>query len=144
MHKTRKRVKQYGQQLKGRSRLTNGAALLPSIDHRSFWARRFRDLVGSFQSDLAQDDDALSTGQKALIRRASALCVELEGMEVKFAANQGATVEQLEVFQRATNSLRRVVETLGISRGRLAREVGGVTLGQVLRQGIEDGRGAGP
>jgi hypothetical protein len=97
----RKRKKQYGNVLHGRSKITNGRKLLPSISYRSFWARRFRDLISSFNSDLAQDDDHLSEGQRALIRRASALCVELEHMEVRFAANGGAEIQDLNMFRRS-------------------------------------------
>jgi hypothetical protein len=134
----RRRRKAYGLKLHGRSKITNGKALLPTIDGRSIWARRFRDLYNAFGSDLGQDDTSLSEGQRALIRRASALCVELEHYESKFAENGGAEVDELDTFQRATNSLRRIVETLGTHRGRIARDV--TTLGEVLRQGFEQQR----
>jgi hypothetical protein len=121
----RRRKKQFGNKLHGRSKITNGRALLPSIDGRSLWSRRFRDLNGSFASDLGhgQDDSAMSEGQRALVRRASALCVELELLEVRFARDGGAKVEELDVFQRATNSLRRLCESLGIHQGRIARDI---------------------
>ena len=109
--------------LRTRSRLTNGTVLLPSIDGRSIWSRRFRDLNGLFASDLGNEPESLSEGQKALVRRSSALCVELEAMEDRFARNKGATIQELEVFQRATSTLRRLIESLGINRGRVARDV---------------------
>jgi hypothetical protein len=98
---------------KARSRVTNGVE----------WYRRFRDLNGLFAIDLGGDPTTLSEGQRALVRRAAALCTELELMETRFARNGGAKVVELEVFQRATNSLRRVLECLGIHRGRIARDV---------------------
>lgn len=122
-YKSRARVKDAGTLIKGRSKLTNGYTVLPSIDGRSSWARRFRDLVLSFGSDLGQHEASLSEGQRALCRRASALCVELEAAEVRFARNGGAKVEELEAFQRATNSLRRLCESLGINRGRIPRDI---------------------
>jgi hypothetical protein len=108
---------------KARSRVINGVELLPGIDRRSVWYRRFRDLNGLFAIDLGGDPTTLSEGQRALVRRAAALCTELELMETRFARNGGAKVVELEVFQRATNSLRRVLECLGIHRGRIARDV---------------------
>jgi hypothetical protein len=111
-------------ELQARSKITNGSALLPSVDARGTWGRRFRDLNDSFSSDLGQtDSDALSEGQRALVRRASALCVELERLEVKFARRGGAEVDELNVFQRSVNSLRRVIESLGTHRGRIPRDV---------------------
>jgi hypothetical protein len=140
VYKHRRRVKQYGTKLYGRSKLTNGTRLLPTIDHRSIWARRFSDLNHAFRADLGAtdcDDSLLSEGQRALVRRASALCVELEAMEIRFARNKGAKPDELDVFQRAVNSLRRIIESLGTHRGRIPRDITGLTLGQVLRQGID-------
>jgi hypothetical protein len=121
----RKKRKQFGLKLHGRARITNGRGdgLLPTIDGRSIYARRFRDLCAAFCSDLAEDDTTLSEGQRALIRRASTLCVELEHMEVRFAHNGAADPAELDVFQRAVNSLRRLCETLAIHRGRIPRDV---------------------
>ena len=133
----RKRKKQFGNQLHARSRITNGHSVLPTIDHRSSWARRYRDLNAAFLSDLGQDEDALSEGQRALSKHAAAMCVELEFLTVRFAANGGADIHDLNVFQRVYNTLRRGIESLGVSRGRIARDVTGITLGQVLRAGIE-------
>src|SRR5215471_17112709 len=101
----RKTVKLFGRKLHGASRVTNGRGILATIDGRSIWSRRFRDLNAAFGNDLASDDTTLSEGQRALIRRAAALAVELENLEVRFAHNGGAGVQELDVFQRATNSL---------------------------------------
>jgi hypothetical protein len=128
-----KRKRQYGNKLHGMSRVTNGRQILPTINHRSVWGRRYRDLASSFVSDLAADDDALSEGQRALIRRASALCLECENLEARFAHNGGADSDDLNLFQRTANSLRRIIETLGTNRGRIPRDVTGVTLGELLR-----------
>ena len=48
----------------GRSRVTNGSAILPGVDGRSVWARRFRDLMGLHLSDLG--GDALCPKRSAL------------------------------------------------------------------------------
>jgi hypothetical protein len=115
------------------SRSECGLARQP--DHaNSIWGRRYRDLAASFASDLAQDDGSLSEGQRALIRRASALCLECEFLEAKFAHNGGADADSLNLFQRTANSLRRIIESLGTQHGRLSKDIGGVTLGDLIKQ----------
>jgi predicted polyphosphate/ATP-dependent NAD kinase len=45
--------------------------------------------------------------------------LQLEMMESKFADNDGAaSAHQLEAYQRASNSLRRLLESLGLNNGR--------------------------
>lgn len=128
----RKRKKEYGNTLHARSKITNGHALLPSIDHRSAWARRFKDLYASFLADLG-DEDALSEGQRAEAKYAAVICTELDFLAVKFQQNNGADLDQLNVFQRSYNTLRRGIESLGTHRGRIAKDVT-PTFGQLLRQ----------
>jgi len=108
---------------KFRSALTTGRSLLADIDGRSSTARRFRDLLALYTADLGGPDAGLSEGQLALVRRAATLTTELERMEAKFAQNEGAKIVELEAYQRATNTLRRLLESLTIHRGRIARNV---------------------
>jgi hypothetical protein len=98
-----------------RSRITNGSALLPDIDHRSAWMRRFRDLNQLHLSDRG-GESAASEAEKALVRRGACLIVELEQLEQQFALNGGGSIKQLECYQRMTNTLRRVLESLGLKR----------------------------
>jgi hypothetical protein len=98
-----------------RSRITNGSALLPDIDHRSAWMRRFRDLNELHLNDRG-GEAAASEAEKALVRRGACLIVELEQLEQQFALNGGGTLKQLECYQRMTNTLRRVLESLGLKR----------------------------
>jgi hypothetical protein len=105
-----------------RSALSNGA-LLHNVDHRGAWVRRFRDLLHAHEADLG-GENALSEGQRSIIRRAAMLELQLELLESKFAANDGAaTARELETYQRASNSLRRLLESLGLHRGRRARDI---------------------
>lgn len=106
----------------GMSKITNGTRLLPNVDGRSGWARRFHDLTRTFISDIG-GPDGLSGAQIELCRRAGALSVELERMETRWAKNEGAKAWELEAFGRSSNSLRRLFECLGITRGRIARPV---------------------
>jgi hypothetical protein len=98
-----------------RSRVTNGNELLPGIDGRSIYARRARDLVALFVADLGGIDNA-SEAKKAMARRASILCVELENLEVQFAKAGGAEPAALDLYQRTSNSLGRVLDRIGLDR----------------------------
>src|SRR5262245_23135164 len=51
----------------GRSRITNGTDLLPGIDGRSNWARRFRDVISLHTSDLGGLEEC-SEAEKSIIR----------------------------------------------------------------------------
>lgn len=100
--------------LYNRSRITNGRDLLPGIDGRGLWARRYRDLIDLHLSDIGGEDFA-SQAQVSLVRRAAALTVELERLEAKFATNDHAE-PNVERHQRATNTLRRTLQALGLER----------------------------
>lgn len=107
-----------------RSALTNGSRLvLADIDERSPWCRRLRDLLRAYAADLGGDDH-LSEGQRAIIKRAAMLTLQLEMLESRFVENEGAaTVKQLAEYQRASSSLRRLIESLGLHTGRRTRDV---------------------
>lgn len=103
-------------QSKLRSAITNGAVLLDNLDHRGAWARRLRDLIAAILSDRGGEAE-VSEGVKVLARRASMLTLQLELLEQTFADQGGAaTGTQLETYQRTTNTLRRLIQTLGLER----------------------------
>jgi hypothetical protein len=99
--------------------MSNRSELLPArlggVDGRSTWVRRFHDLIGLHVSDLG-GDDAVSTAERSIVRRAVTLTVELERYELKFAKAGEATITDLDAYQRATNTLRRLLETVGLQR----------------------------
>ena len=66
-------------------------------------------------SDLGGEDSA-SEAEKAIVRRAACLIVELEQLERKFALNGCASSAQLLEYGRASNTLRRLLETVGLQR----------------------------
>jgi hypothetical protein len=108
---------------KVRSALTNGSALLRNIDHRSAYMRRLRDLLLAHEADLG-GRDILSEGQRAIIRRATLLTVQCELMEGKFAKHDGsASNADLDCYQRCCNTLRRLIESLGLNEGRKQRDI---------------------
>jgi hypothetical protein len=100
-----------------RAAITNGSHLLADLDHRLAWARRLKDLIAGSVSDLG-GIDAVSEHEKVLIRRAAMLTLQLELLEQRFAKNENgeATNKQIETYQRTTNTLRRVLESLGLQR----------------------------
>ena len=125
------RRKLSGTSLTNRSRITNGSALLEQVDGRSAWARRFRDLIAAHASDLG-GEDLLSEGQRAIVRRAALLQVELEFQETKFANmhEQGKVpgAHRIEHYHRTSSALRRLIESLGLHQGRKPRDVTGIVL----------------
>jgi hypothetical protein len=116
-----------------RSRITNGSALLPGVDGRSPWVRRCKDVIASHLSDTP---DA-SAAERSIIRRASVLTVELERLERQFALAGEADPAQLDLYARVAANMRRLLESVGLQRR--ARDVG-PSLGDILRQGIEEQR----
>src|SRR6476646_675049 len=98
-----------------RSAISNGSAILPGVDGRSTWVRRLRDLIALHLSDLG-GDEAVSEAERSIIRRIATLTVELERMEVGFAMAGEAQPDQLELYQRTANSMRRLLESVGLGR----------------------------
>jgi hypothetical protein len=118
-----------------RSAISNGSVLLDDLDHRSSWARRLRDLIGAYTSDLGGNSN-ISEAERVLVRRASMLTLQLELMERHFALNGGeATAPQLECYQRATNTLRRTLEALGLERRQ--KDVGDLADADLTRAVLE-------
>jgi hypothetical protein len=103
-----------------RSAVSNGTRLfgITGIDGRTQSARRFRDIVDAFTADLG-GVDLLSEAQRQLIRRASALSLTCEAVEADMVRDMPFDIAN---YLTATNSLRRVLETLGLAR--VAKDVG--------------------
>lgn len=98
-----------------RSRATNAAGALIGVDGRTGWARRYRDITELLVADMGGFDH-VSQGELHLARRAATLATELERMDASFAEGGCAATADLDAYQRATNTLRRVLETLGLKR----------------------------
>lgn len=100
-----------------RSRLTNGRQLLPGIDGRSIWARIYRDVSQALADHLGGEDRA-SEPQRLLIRRCTALEVELLALEGKFtqARERGdePNAADLDLYARLGNAQRRFLEGIGL------------------------------
>ena len=85
--------------------------------------RRAADVYDQILGDLG-GEQAVSEAQKQLARRAAALCVACEQLEPAAAAG---LEESLAVYARSTETLRRVLATLGLER-RSRRNTGGFFL----------------
>jgi hypothetical protein len=109
-----------------KSRITNGA-LLSGVDGRGAWVRRARDLISEFINVHLAGADNCSPAERAIVRRVSVLIVELERLESKFAVANEASSEQLLLYGRTANTLRRLLQSLGLSqRQRDAWSFGGL------------------
>jgi hypothetical protein len=97
----------------GRSRVGNGAKLLPLTDGRSATARRFKDLVEDIAADLGGKDH-LSEGQRQLIRRAAMLSAESERMEA--LAARGEAEFDIDLYGMICDRLGRLFGRLGLER----------------------------
>jgi hypothetical protein len=98
-----------------KSRVANGSALLSDTDGRSVWARRLKEIIADHLGDLGGVDNC-SSAERSLIRRASTLSVELERLETAFATADEVNVVNLEAYGRASNTLRRLLEAVGLRR----------------------------
>lgn len=98
----------------GRSRVSNGSALLPGVDGRSVWVRRCRDLIERHLADLG-GDDRVSEAERSIVRRAAVLTTELERMEARFAVSD-AGPDDIDLYSRTAGNLRRLLEAVGLRR----------------------------
>jgi hypothetical protein len=111
-HRVRSKV---GRHNAHRSKITNGTALLPGVDGRSPWVRRCKDVIAAHVADLGGVDNC-SAAERSIIRRASTLTVELERLEARFATAGEANTADLETYQRCANTMRRLLESVGLRR----------------------------
>lgn len=95
-----------------RTRLANGTAILEGVDGRSHIARRYREIGAALATDLG-GADYLSEAQQQLIRSAAGLVVLRERLDVM--AVNGKIINHAE-YCAVSNTLRRVLRTLGIER----------------------------
>src|SRR5262249_28009419 len=110
-----KRLSPIGGLLDQRSAVTNRSRMfVEGGDGNSPWTRRMRDVIELHISDLGGLENA-SEAERSIIRRAATLTIELERLEAKFSTlPNGPRDSDLDMYQRCSNSLRRLLETIGI------------------------------
>ena len=99
------------------SRVTNGSTLFAEagIDLRGPWARRFRDVFELHISDLAGIAN-VSEAEQSICRRIATLTVELERLECRLVKQEAPDDKLLDLYQRVSNTLRRLLESVGLQR----------------------------
>jgi hypothetical protein len=60
--------------------------------------------------------DVVTSAEAAILRRACTLITELERMESRFATKGKSEPHELLAYQRCANSMRRLLEAVGIAR----------------------------
>lgn len=119
MHASTHKVARHKLKPEGRSRVTNGADLLPTVDGRSIWARIMRDTIQSMLNHLGGEDYA-SEPHRMLSRRVGAFEAELIHLEDKFARARSEGREpvtaDLDLYSRMSSAQRRMLEALGFDR----------------------------
>ena len=93
---------------------------LERSDKRGPVARRFRDIAAIISADLGGFQD-LSEAQRQIIRRISSMSVWCESQEAKMADGEEIDIDR---FQRSSNSLRRLCESIGLKR--VAKDISNV------------------
>ncbi len=98
-----------------RSRATSRKALsIAGGDLRKAWARRFSDILDGHIADMGGEAN-VSQAELSIARRAATITVELERLESKFASGE-ANDRDLDLYQRASGNLRRLLESVGLQR----------------------------
>jgi hypothetical protein len=95
-----------------RSRVSNGADLLPGIDGRSAAARRYRDIAAAIVADqggLLQ----MSEARMQLARRFAAQAVMAEELEARLAMGEPIKTEEHALI---SSTLVRLASRLGLER----------------------------
>ena len=95
-----------------RSAVTNGTRAYVIGDGNSPWARRQRDLIALHLADLG-GEERLSENQLSLCRMAATLETELEMLEGQLSLGK---VADLDLYNRLSGNLRRILESLGLER----------------------------
>ncbi|WP_200922198.1 hypothetical protein [Sphingomonas sp. Leaf23] len=84
--------------------------MLAGVDGRSAVARRYREIVETLRADMGGDP---SEAQEQIARRAASLAIWCEQQD-EGAAN-GKPID-VAAYTTAANSLRRLLESLGLKR----------------------------
>jgi hypothetical protein len=100
----------------GRARASNRPDRLPLPGRGSNrWARRLHDLMALYLSDMG-GVERVSEAERAIVRRACTLVIELERLETRFALDGEASPTALDLYQRVSGQLRRLLESIGLQR----------------------------
>lgn len=102
---------------------------LIGVDGRTVQARRFRDLIVAHTAELGHDP---SEAETSIIRRASALEVQLEQLESGWMNRSPPDAAGLAAYSRLSNTLRRHLAAVGLGRKTPSARRAPPTLSQYL------------
>lgn len=98
------------------TRVGNGSALLAGIDGRTTGARRYREILivlkSGLEIELYRTKERITEQRMLLLRRAALLAMWCEGAEARMV--NGDPGFDISAFTAATNSLRRVLNDVGL------------------------------
>jgi hypothetical protein len=90
-----------------RNKVSNGTRLLQNVDGRSSSARRFRDLVRAYESEVGGN---LTEVERGLIRQAAALTFKAEALQSDLVNGNPVDGDQLI---RLTGTANRILSAIG-------------------------------
>jgi hypothetical protein len=90
-----------------RSKVSNGTRLLQNVDGRSSSARRFRDLVRAYETEVGGN---LTEVERGLIRQAAAVTFKAEALQSDLVNGHPVDGDQLI---RLTGTAKRILAALG-------------------------------
>ena len=95
-----------------KSRVTNGKVVFAvGGDGRSVWTRRWRDRMELHAISCA--DPNMSEGRISLIRRVSAIEVQLEWIEAKMSEGN-LSADLMDLYNQLSGNLRRLIESANL------------------------------
>ncbi|MGV8954685.1 MAG: hypothetical protein ACOH2M_26545 [Cypionkella sp.] len=95
----------------GRSAVSNGTRMFDGVDGRSPAARRFRDLVAAYCTDLGRAYEVLSEAERNTIRQAATCQLQSETLQAALVRGEKVETDQLVRLARLSMNLLR---TLGL------------------------------
>jgi hypothetical protein len=123
-----KRIRLTADRKEGKSRISNGAALLPSQDGRSAWARIMRDCLQALIAHCGGIDE-VSDPKRMACRRIAAIEAELIYHEDRIASVRRKGKEPpaslLQMYSMLADRQRRLCEVIGYD---LAKPIKDITL----------------
>jgi hypothetical protein len=87
-------------------------------------------------ADLGGPDN-VTQAQASLVRRIACITVEAERLETLFAGDGGASDSRLEVYRKLSETLRRLLDTIGLQR--VPRDVTPPSLDTIINEAREAG-----
>ena len=89
---------------------------LITVDRRSGWARRLRDISRGYIADLGGVENT-SSAERSLVRRIAGVTIQLEVIEAKMADEDGQVSQAYtDLYFRGSAHLGRLLKMLGLKR----------------------------